>query len=105
MPEDSCVTATASASHAVPKLCGNCGKNPQAKGHRWCAACKNEADREYRAERDAGIEERGFVRGCEAMRLAILTGLNKGNPVGLVYLREVSVFVRETLSPIFRTRT
>jgi hypothetical protein len=86
-------------------MCGNCGVEPQAKGHRWCNKCKAEAQLEYNAERDSANEERGFMRGCEAMRAAILKSMGNMNPNGLVQIREFGVWVSQTKVPVFRSRT
>ncbi len=93
--------STGTAASATAELCGNCGLVPHATGHRWCNKCKAEAQKTYDAERESGLEERGFRKGCEAMRDQILKGFRMAHPAGLLKAGEVMNYVIETKPPDF----
>ena len=96
MAKDSTVTAET--------LCTRCDKNSRAAGHDWCRQCKAEKQAEYSADRDAMMEARGFAKGAEAMRDALLIIVNNAHPNGVLRMIDVGRFIIETKAPVFLRR-
>ena len=50
------------------------------------------------------IEARGFAKGCEAMRDALLIIVNNAHPNGVLRMIDVGKFIIETKAPAFLRR-
>lgn len=89
------------SSGTAGAICTKCGTNPRASGHDWCRECKAELQRRYAADRDFLLESRGYVKGAEAMRDALLTHVNAAHPNGVLKMLDVGKFIIETRAPAF----
>lgn len=86
------------------ELCTKCEKNPRGNGHDWCNPCKAELQRRYAADKEELFEQRGFAKGCEAMRDALLAGFGQMHPNGILKPNEVAANIVGCPRPQFQRR-
>ena len=86
----------------IERICCRPGcENVAALNHKWCRECKRNMQTKYGEAREEGIEQRGFVRGANAMKRKLLQDIQKFNPGGMLRAVEVAGWIGKAEIPAF----
>lgn len=87
------------ATATESKICTKCGTEPITGAGPWGKKCNAEYQREYQGTVRDQSARKGFHKGVEAMRRALVDEFLKAPPTGLMQTGDIVVFIASMPGP------